>query len=214
MGRFLCLIKIPVIILLAVYPPDILVPGAFHSIRGKAGCHGQDHGQRRYSRNQSLDWWQPSVSIQSLIPFPKIPSVDKGTEVTAKALRNTRRALVPLSKTVSRVMSWMVICLAQVSPPGSSDLPGGRRAALCLLFGLASDGVYMALSVTRQPVVSYTAFPPLPADAGGISLLHCPWSRLRQTLSGIPPCEARTFLPRRLSALRQRPSVLLKLHLF
>ena len=30
------------------------------------------------------------------------------------------------------------------------------------LFGLASDGVYMAFSVTRETVVSYTAFPPLP----------------------------------------------------
>ena len=30
------------------------------------------------------------------------------------------------------------------------------------LFGLASDGVYRALHVTTQAVVSYTAFPPLP----------------------------------------------------
>jgi len=32
----------------------------------------------------------------------------------------------------------------------------------CSLFGLASDGVYMAVAVTNHTVVSYTAFPPLP----------------------------------------------------
>ena len=52
----------------------------------------------------------------------------------------------------------------------------------------------MALTVTRQTVVSYTAFSPLPAEAGGISLLHYLGSRLRRTLSAILPCEARTFL--------------------
>ncbi len=35
----------------------------------------------------------------------------------------------------------------------------------------------------------------------GIFLLHCPGSRLHQTLSGILPCEARTFLSCSLSAL-------------
>ncbi len=33
------------------------------------------------------------------------------------------------------------------------------------LFGLASDGVYMATDVTTSTVVSYTAFPPLPGIA-------------------------------------------------
>ena len=33
-------------------------------------------------------------------------------------------------------------------------------------------------------------------DAGGIFLLHFPWSRLRRTLSGTLPCGARTFLMR------------------
>ena len=49
-------------------------------------------------------------------------------------------------------------------------LPDDRPAELPvsythLLFGLASDGVYMALSVTRETVVSYTAFPPLPEES-------------------------------------------------
>ena len=56
----------------------------------------------------------------------------------------------------------MAIYLGLPSPAASSDLPGSRRAALCFLLDLASDGVYTALSVTSQAVVSYTAFPPLP----------------------------------------------------
>ena len=60
----------------------------------------------------------------------------------------------------------MVIYLGQASPPGSSDLPESRRAALCFLFGLASSGVYMC---------------PVCYQTGG-SLLHCP-----STLTGPKP---------------------------
>ena len=60
----------------------------------------------------------------------------------------------------------MVIYLGRPSPAGSSDLPGSRRAALCSLFGLASDGVYMCPGC-YQP---------------GGSLLHCP-----STLTGLRP---------------------------
>jgi len=103
----------------------------------------------------------------------------------------------------------MAIYLGLASPPGSSDLPESRRAALCFLFGLASNGVYIC-PVCCQTGGSLLHCPStLTGHAGGIFLLHCPWSRLRQTLSGILPCEARTFLSRRLSAMRQRPSVLL-----
>ncbi len=88
-----------------------------------------------------------------------------------------------------------------------------------LMCGLASDGVYMAWPVTRPTVVSYTAFPPLPvrtgtnvrcrprnfrSKTGGISLLHFPWSHLHRTLSGILPCEARTFLTCTLSVMQPR----------
>ena len=94
----------------------------------------------------------------------------------------------------------MVICLGLASPPGSSNLPESRRAALCLLFGLASNGVYIC-PVCYQPGGSLLHCPStLTGDTGGIFLLHCPWSRLRQTLSGILPCEARTFLSRSFSA--------------
>ena len=50
----------------------------------------------------------------------------------------------------------------------------------------------------------------LTRKAGGLFLLHCPWSRLRQTLSGTLPFEARTFLSCILSVMQQRPSVLLR----
>ena len=59
-------------------------------------------------------------------------------------------------------MCSMVIYLDLTSPSGSSDLPESMDGPPAFLFGLASDGVYRALTVTRQAVVSYTAFPPLP----------------------------------------------------
>ena len=65
----------------------------------------------------------------------------------------------------------MVIYLGLPSPAASSDLPGGRRAALCLLFGLASDGVYMC-PVCYQP---------------GGSLLHC-LSTLTAVLAAVYFC--------------------------
>ena len=103
----------------------------------------------------------------------------------------------------------MVIYLDQMSPPGSSNLPESRRAALCFLFGLASSGVYMC-PVCDQTGGSLLHCPStLTGKAGGIFLLHCPWSRLRQTLSGTLPFEARTFLSCILSVMQQRPSVLL-----
>ena len=79
-------------------------------------------------------------------------------------------------------------------PATSSNLPkaGGPRQRFCSV--LLRMGFTYALYVTIQAVVSYTALPTLPASAGGIFLLHYPWSRLHRTLSGILPCEARTFL--------------------
>ena len=95
------------------------------------------------------------------------------------------------------------------SPADSSDLPESRRAALCFLFGLASNEVYMC-PVCYQPGGSLLhCLSTLTGRTGGLFLLHCLWSRLRQTLSGILPCEARTFLSHGLSVPWQRPSVLL-----
>jgi len=48
---------------------------------------------------------------------------------------------------------------------GSSDLTRGLRADHpTLLFGLAPGGVYLASTITGEPVSSYLAFSPLPRD--------------------------------------------------
>ncbi len=109
----------------------------------------------------------------------------------------------------------IIIYLDLLLPAGSSDLPEsttGSRIAFCLV--LLRMEFTDALYVTTQAVVSYTAIPPLPVPeyasgteqlqqcckavrlikAGGIFLLHWSGSRLHRTLSGILPCEARTFL--------------------
>lgn len=65
-------------------------------------------------------------------------------------------------------------------------------------------GFTCAPDVTTRAVVSYTAFAPLPALAGGSFLLHFPGSFLHRTLSGILPFEARTFLTCSLSSLQPR----------
>ena len=79
-----------------------------------------------------------------------------------------------MSSTVSRVMSWTVIYLGPVLPQDSSVLPGTWRAAISFLHGLASDGVYNAVSVARPPVVSCTAISPLPQKEAVYFLLHFP----------------------------------------
>ena len=96
----------------------------------------------------------------------------------------------------------MIIYLGWLLPATSSDLPkaGGPRKRFCSV--LLRMGFTYALPVTSEAVVSYTALPTLPhattamcrVPCGGIFLLHYPWSRLHRTLSGILPCEARTFL--------------------
>ncbi len=90
----------------------------------------------------------------------------------------------------------MIIYLGLPLPAASSDPPEsrpGRPVAFCLV--LLRMGFAYAPAVTSRAVVSYTALPTLPCKMrGGIFLLHFPWSRLHRTLSGILPCEARTFL--------------------
>ncbi len=75
------------------------------------------------------------------------------------------------------------------------------RAALCSLFGLASNGVYICPACYQSGGSLLHCLSTLTQlTLCGLFLLHYPWSRLRQTLSGILPCEARTFLSRSLSA--------------
>ena len=53
-----------------------------------------------------------------------------------------------------------------------------------------------------QEAERVASLPTLPgSDPGGTFLLHYPWSHLHRTLSGILPCEARTFLTCCLSAI-------------
>ena len=87
-----------------------------------------------------------------------------------------------LSHTVSRVMSLKtVIYLGYMSPYNSSVLPEAWRATITLLHGLASDGVYNALSVTGQPVVSYTAISPLPSLTARRYTFCCTFLRITPT---------------------------------
>ena len=122
-------------------------------------------------------------------------------------IENVYIFLIPVgkntSRTISRVLSRMIIYLGRLLPAASSDLPeaGGPRHCFCSV--LLRMGFTYALPVTRKAVVSYTAFPPLPVRiyrTGGLFLLHFPGSHLHRTLSGILPCEARTFLTCGLSA--------------
>ena len=97
---------------------------------------------------------------------------------------------------ISRVLSCAVICLARPSPDGSSGLPGARRAAVSLPFYLASDGAcicpahYWPGGSLLHCLFTLTGV----NDAGGRSLLRFPVGFPSRTLSGILPCEARTFL--------------------
>ena len=57
------------------------------------------------------------------------------------------------SKTISRVMSCVIIYPMELSPVPLSDPPENMTGShIRFLFGLASDGVYMAFSVTRETV--------------------------------------------------------------
>ena len=58
----------------------------------------------------------------------------------------------------------------------------------CFGWGLPSQ------PVSRLLVRSYRTFPPLPLAWRFPFLWHFPWGHPRRTLSGILPCEARTFL--------------------
>ena len=79
-----------------------------------------------------------------------------------------------MQQTISRVLSWMVIYLEYASPHISSHLLRRCRANLASLSGVAPSGVYSTPLSPRWWVSSYLAFSPLPADAGGIFLLHFP----------------------------------------
>ena len=88
------------------------------------------------------------------------------------------------------------------------------RAGLRFVSVLLRMGFTCALSVTRQAVVSYTALPPLPAMPAVYFCCTVPGVASARRYLAFLPCEARTFLSRRLSAPRQRPFVLLRILCF
>ncbi len=114
-----------------------------------------------------------------------------------------------MSKTISRVMCSMVIYLDLTSPSGSSDLPESMDGPPAFLFGLASDGVYRALTVTRQAVVSYTAFPPLPVKLA--VYFCCTFLGVASTGRYPASCPVKPGLssPAAFRHLQPRPSILL-----
>ena len=67
--------------------------------------------------------------------------------------------------TISRVMSWVIICLDLPLPAGSSNQPVTGRAALRHVSVLLRMGFTCARPVTVPAVVSYTALPPLPTPS-------------------------------------------------
>ena len=114
----------------------------------------------------------------------------------------------------------MIIYLELLLPAASSDPPENATGSCIVFYSvLLRMGFTCAPFVTKGAVVSYTTLPTLPrkesfhsdasAPYGGTFLLHWPWSHLHRTLSGILPCEARTFLTCHLSAWQPRSFVLL-----
>ena len=101
-------------------------------------------------------------------------------------------------------MSRIIIYLILLLPTDFSDPPKSVTGSHIAFYSvLLRMGFTYALSVTRKAVVSYTALPPLPAKAGGIFLLHYPWSRLHRTCPAKPglsspgpfrSCQPRLFI--------------------
>src|SRR5689334_22261088 len=108
------------------------------------------------------------------------------------------------SQPVSRVLSKATIPLGPASPQTSSSLPGRRAGRASAIFiaalpylALLRTGFALPRSVTRRAVRSYRTFSPLPVPCGTSAvcfLWHFPSARAAQTLSGVLPGGARTFL--------------------
>ena len=99
-------------------------------------------------------------------------------------------------------MSGVIIYLGRLSPIASSDQPE-TSGPHTFPFGLASDGVYRDPCCYQQSggLLHHLSTLTDGKSRSGIFLLHFPWSHLHRTLSGILPCEARTFLTCCLSAI-------------
>lgn len=113
---------------------------------------------------------------------------------------------------ISRILSRMIIYLGRRLPGASCDLPKRQtpRAAAPLLLGLAPDGVYPAIPVTRNAVGSYPTVSPLPRRIGAVCFLwHCPAPHGESVLRTVLPSGVRTFLiPMMRDAITWTPSQL------
>ena len=90
------------------------------------------------------------------------------------------------SKSISRVLSWIIICLGLLSPISSSEQPYWTVPSRhpTVPFVLAPDGVYIACLSLGQLVSSYLTIPTLPKLAVYF-LLHLPEDHSYLTLSSI-----------------------------
>ena len=111
-----------------------------------------------------------------------------------------------VSRSISRVLSWTIIHLRQVSPPACSDLPEstvGHSIWIpiwsCSGWGLPSPRLLpaarCALTAPFHPCLC--PFTEMKRPSAVYSLLHFPWAHAPQVLPGTLPCGARTFLPDR-----------------
>ena len=83
-------------------------------------------------------------------------------------------------------------------PTPSSNLPGNQRPGRPVpLFGLASDGACLACRVTATTggLLPHRFTLTLARSEGGLLSVALAGDRSPRVLPGIPPCEARTFLP-------------------
>ena len=88
----------------------------------------------------------------------------------------------------------MFIYLVLLLPTGSSDLPETDGPPYVSFWSCFEWGLHMPHKLPCMRWSLKPPFHPYQHQTGGIFLLHYPWSRLHRTLSGILPCEARTFL--------------------
>ena len=128
-------------------------------------CHARNRGLCPHKKNHAFDAW---------ILFIKIWAVHKPGSV--------------LDNHLSR--------LAIADKLQRPTLPGGNgQLPLAPIWSCSGWGLH-GQHVSILPVSSYLTISTLPQPNcfGGMFLLHFPYSYLRQTLSGILPCGARTFL--------------------
>ena len=81
-------------------------------------------------------------------------------------------------------MYWIIIYLVLLSPAGSSDLPEAAGPGL-LLFGLASGWGLQSPFCYQKGGELLPRLSTLTGIAGGLFLLHWPWSHLHRVLPGI-----------------------------